>query len=319
MHTEKNNSVGVVEKKEISKDIPDSKNEIQVLEKAEKKEEGISDVKNLLRVVRYPASVGPGVVEKHSIKAWGPAIGLQALIQGFFVLCLYHSMNQRILSALVDLGHSVSKGLVNMSEEMIDFIEKTFIYNIAKIPILGESFSEAADTYLSDYLTLLSTGLSTETNNILYDLYPAINLPVGIGFLMGIVTSLLGVLLSALVIKLFVIITKHPFKSFPEIFSLLAIRSVVTIPMVFVLAILSIFFPMAGVVLMPLVSLFGMTYMFAVLFKSNNEISVNRFVYVFPLIIVLMLLVSAITSMIGGMATGASIGMRVMDFFQSLQ
>lgn len=277
------------------------------------------DIADLLRVIIIPASKGPDVVAKHSVKVWSIAIAVYAIVNGFFVLCFYHGINQAILRAFVDFGNSIANGLKNMSEEMMGFIVNTFLFNVAKIPFIGESISKAANNYLSDYLTLLATGISTETNDLLYNLYPAISLPEGIGFLMGIIASLICILLSALVLKLFLVVIKHQFKSFPEIFSLLAIQCVISIPIVFALAIISIFFPMVGAALLPLAMLYGMSYMFSVLFKSNNNISENRFVYVIPLVIILMLFISIIATTIEGIGAGASIYVRLDAFFQTLQ
>ncbi len=308
------------EKQEIATNISDSKNEIQVSEEAaESGEKELSDFAALFQVVKYPSTKGALVVERHSMKAGGLAIAVHALIKGFFVLCLYHSLNQKLLLSFVNLGNSISNGLRNTSEELMDFLVKTFIFNISKIPIFGETISKVADQYLSDYLTLLATSISTETNDLLYNLYPAISLPEAIGFLAGVLASLIGIGLCALVLKLFLTLIKHPFQSFPEIFSLLAIRCVISIPIVFVTAILSVFFPVAGIILLPLATLFGMCYMFAVLFRSNNEISENRFVYVLPFVIILMLIVSVLTASVEGIATGASICVRLEAFFQTLQ
>ncbi|MCR5774139.1 MAG: hypothetical protein K6G42_03545 [Lachnospiraceae bacterium] len=306
------------EKKEASVEKTDTQAGLKISEGAEE-QKSTSDIMALLQVLRFPASIGPKVVTEHSTKASCIAIAVQALVKGFFVLCFYHGMNQKILRAFVNFANSISNGLRNMSEELIDLLAKTVIFNISKVPLLGEPISKVADKYLSGYLTLLATSFSTATNDILYDLYPAVSLPEGIGFLMGVLASLIGVGLSALVLKLFLVVAKHPFKSFPEIFSLLSIRSVVSIPIVFVVAILSVFLPMTGAMLLPLAALFGMSYMFSVLFNSNNRTSENRFVYVVPFIIILMLIISVLTSAIEGLATGASIYARLEAFFQTLQ
>ncbi|MCR4904253.1 MAG: hypothetical protein K6A23_15450, partial [Butyrivibrio sp.] len=130
------------------------------------------DIADLLRVIIIPASKGPAVVAKHSAKVWPVAIAVYAIVKGFFVLCFYHGINQAILRAFVDFGNSIANGLKNMSEEMLGFIVNTVLFNVAKIPFIGESISKAANNYLSDYLTLLATGISTETNDLLYNLYP---------------------------------------------------------------------------------------------------------------------------------------------------
>ncbi len=308
------------EKQEVLMSVSDSKTELQVSEeKSEKEEKRSSDFVALLQAVRFPATKGPLVVTKHSTKAGALAIAVQVLAKGFFVLCLYHSLNQKLLLNFVNFGNSISNGLRNTSEELMDFLVKTLIFNLSKIPIFGETISEAANQHLSDYLTLLATSISTGTNDLLYNLYPAISLPEGIGFLTGVLASLIGILLCALVLKLFLSIAKHPFRSFPEIFSLLAIRCVVSIPIVFFTSIISIFFPIVGIALLPLETLFGMSYMFAVLFRSNNEISENHFVYVLPFIIILIFFISVLTASVEGIATGASICVRLEAFFQTLQ
>ncbi len=307
-----------IEKSEISTNISDSQNELQIEEETEIKE-GNSDLMDLLQVMRFPVNKGPGVVTEHSPKAWGPVIAVQALVNGFFVLCFYHSMNQKILNYFVNFGHSISNGLKNMSDELMAFLVNTVIFNVEKIPFIGESVSKAANNYLSDYLTLLATSISTETNDLLYNLYPAINLPEGIGFLMGVITSFLSVGLTALVLKLFLSISKHPFKSYPEIFSLLSVRGVVSIPIVFVISIISIFFPVVGVSLLPISMLFGMSYMLAVLFRCTDKTSQNRFVYVLPFIIILMFIILVLTVTIEGVLTGASIYVRLDAFFQTLK
>ncbi len=306
------------ETNELMMDTLDSKAEIKVPEEAERNK-GISDFLSLLQVMILPVSKGPAVVSEHSVKAWPFAIAVQALVKGFFVLCFYHGINQAILRAFVEFGNSISDGLKNMSEEMMGFLVNTVIFNVSKIPFIGESISKAANNYLSDYLTLLATSISTETNDLLYDLYPAVSLPEGLGFLMGIIASLIGIGLSALVLKLFIIIIRHPYQSFPEIFSLLAIQSVISIPIILVVAIISLFSPAAGAVLLPLAAMFGMSYMFSVLFKGNDQISENRFVYVFPFVIILMLLISVVATAIEGIGAGASIYVRLDAFFQSLQ
>ncbi len=307
------------EKQEIVMSISSSETELQVSEEnSENKERGISDFMDLLQVVRFPATKGPLVVTRHSAKAGAASIAVQALVKGFFVLCLYHSLNQKLLLNFVNFGNSISTGLRNTSEELMDFLTKTLIFNLSKIPFFGETISEVANQHLLDYLTLLATGISTETNDLLYNLYPAICLPEGIGFLMGVLASLIGIVLCALVLKLFLSISRHPYKNFPEIFSLLAIRCVISIPIVFVIAILSIFFPVAGIILIPLEMLFGMSYMFSVLFRSNNKTSENNFVFVLPFIIILLLIISVITASIEGIATGASICVRLEAFFQTL-
>ncbi|MCR5237589.1 MAG: hypothetical protein K6E34_10360 [Lachnospiraceae bacterium] len=308
------------EKKNISTDITDSKTNPQTSEEAVTKEQkGYSDFAALFQVMRFPATKGPLVVTKHSAKAGVLAIAVQALVKGFFVLCLYHSLNQKLLLCFVTLGNTISNGLRNASAELMDFLVKTLIFNISKIPVLGETLSNMADQYLSDYLTLLATGISTKTNDLLYNLYPAVCLPEGIGFLTGVLASLIGIGLCALILKLFLAISKHPFQSFPEIFSLLSIRCVISMPIVFVAAILSIFFPIAGIVLLPLAALFGMCYMFAVLFRSNNEISENRFVYVLPFIIIVTLIISVLTASLEGIAAASTICMRLEAFSQTLQ
>ncbi len=298
-----------------------SENESQILavtgEKEEKKE--LSDFMALLHVVIAPVSNGPGLVSKHSAKAWCPAIILQSLMKGFFVLCFYHSLNQEILKSFVEFGNSISNGLRNMSGEMTDFIVQTVAFNISKIPFVGETISKAVSNYISDYLTLIATGVSADTNDLLYNLYPAIKMPEGIGFLMGVLSSLVWIGLSALVLKLFLAISKHPFQKFSEIFSLLSIRCIVIIPIVFVLAITSIFFPIAGAVLLPISTLYGMCYMLAVLFKSNSKNSENRFVYVLPLFIILIIIVSMLTAIIEMGAAGASIIVRLDAFMGTLQ
>ncbi len=319
MHTkDSSTSTQEVEKKDVIVDIANSQAEHLVSEDTDSKK-SVSDWADLFRVIIFPASKGPYVVAKHSARACPIAIAVYAIVKGFFVLCFYYGINQAILRAFVEFGYSIADGIKIMSEEMKRFVVNAVIFNISKIPIIGEPISQAANNYLSDYLTLLSTSISTETNDNLYNLYPAISLPEGIGFLMGITASLIGIILSALVLKLFLVIIKHPFKSFPEIFSLLAIRCVISIPIIFVIAIISIFLPMAGVVLLPLEILYGISYMFSVLFKSNNEISENRFVYTIPFVIILMLLVSVIATAIEGVGAGISIYVRLDAFFQTLQ
>ncbi len=307
-----------IEKNEITANITDSETSINEIEVIDKKEESF-DFPALLQVIKFPSSKGPVVVLDHSIKSWCPAILLQSFIKGFFVLCFYHSMNQKLLGIFVNFGNSISKGLQNMSDELMNILVNTVIFNVSKIPFIGESISKAANNYLADYITLLATSVSTGTNDFLYDLYPAISLPEGIGFLMGIFSSLLGIGLSALVLKLFLVLSKHPFQSYPEIFSLLAIKSIITAPIIFVISILSFFFPIAGGLLLPFAMLYGMSYMISVLFKTNTIISENRIVYFLPIFIILILIVSILTVVIEGIPTCASIYVRLNAFFQTLQ
>ncbi|MCR5748090.1 MAG: EI24 domain-containing protein [Lachnospiraceae bacterium] len=289
----------------------------------EKKEEDSdkSDPKpvSVLQVIRFPMSKGPAFVKQHSAKVWCPAILLHALVTGFYVLCFYHSMNQKLLRAFVDFGNSISVGLRNMSEEMARFLEETLIFNIAKIPVVGDTVSKIAGQYVSDYLTLFATSVSTETNEFLYELYPAINLPESLGFLMGLLTSLLGIILSALVLKIFLCIAKHPSRSFPEIFSLLAIRCVIRIPIVFAIAIFSIFFPVIGVAVLPIALLYGVSYMYGVLLKSTDKKSENRIIFLLPFIIIFMFMITVLMFAVEGIVTGASIYSRLSVFFQAVE
>ncbi len=310
--------------KENSTDMIAPEAESHDVEEATKGEEQIEQkdtvgFMSLFKILKFPASTGPVFVSKHPVKVWCTTMGVQALIMGFFALCVYHSINQAIIRTFIAIGTSVADGLNNMSKEVLELLQGSIIFYISKIPFVGESFSQAADKYLSANLTLLVSYLSSETNSFLYDLYPAVNLPEGIGFGAGVLASLIGALLTALILKMFLCIAKHPLRSFSEIFSFLAIRSVVNIPIVFVLAIIGLFFPAASIAILPLGLIFGMSYMTAVLFKSTDKRSEDRLVYVFPFIIILLMLISVITIAIEGVATGYSIYMRMSEFFQTLQ
>ncbi len=276
-------------------------------------------IASLLEMIKHPVGAGPDFVKNSPAAPRNIAIALHALIMGFYVLSLYHSLNQKLLRSFVDLANSLSKGLANTSEEVLNVLKGSVVFFLSKIPLLGETISGAADQYLTDNLYLLTSYLTTETNNFLNELYPAVSLPEGIGFVAGVVTTLVGIGLSALVLKLFLHIAKHPTHSFSEIFSLLAIRSVVCIPIVFVLAIVSLFLPTLGILLFPLAMIFGMSYMCAVLFHSSDKTSEDRLVYVFPFLLILLLLVSLLVFALQGAATGASIGTRLSAFSQTLQ
>ncbi|MCR4924346.1 MAG: hypothetical protein K5931_10110 [Lachnospiraceae bacterium] len=277
-----------------------------------------SDIGSLLQVVRYPVSRGPQFVTRHPAKACCLAILLYSLLSGFYVLCLYHSLNQQLIQAFVALGKSVSLGLRNMSDEVLRLLEGSIIYFISQIPVYGDSISEGAKAYFSDYLELLIAYLSSETNNFLYELYPAINLPEALGFLTGLLTAFLGILLVALILKIFLAIAKHPFRGFANIFSLLSILCLIKMPFFFIASILGLFLPNAAMAIIPLASIFGMSYMCAVLFKGSDKRSEDRLVFVFPFILIFMMIVVLIIFAAKGTATGYSIYTRLMEFYKML-
>ncbi len=276
-----------------------------------------SDVKSLLQLIVHPVSTGEGFVRKHSWKAWGFAMLLHAVMVGFFNLSLYHSTNQAILRGLMQIGDAVSKGLSTLSDTLIGALENSLVALLSMIPAVGEAISGFADQLLSQQISHLARYLSLEVRDFLQQLYPALKLPEGLGFLLGLIGTLAGTFLIALIMKLFMRIAKHPFRKYQEMLSLLAIRSMISIPIIFIASILALFIPVIGLFVCPLALLFGISYLYAVLLKSVDKDHENRLPFVFPFIVLVILGIVLLMVAITGVSSGVSIYLRLSEFFQT--
>lgn len=275
-------------------------------------------VKMLPRLILKPATCGPDFVKKRHLAASFLAIGLHALGAAFFAISLFHSMNTALLDILLNLGDKVSEGLYSLSGTIHEFLEQSLVSLISMIPGIGEALGSSLDNAAGAGLDHAARYFSLEVSNFLSKLYDVLELPEGLGFVLGLVGSFVSSLIMVLLIKLLLKITSHPMRKKGESLAIAAIRSMIAIPFVVISAIAAMFSPIVGILLFNLVFIFEVVYMFTVIIRSGDAKSADKLSFFYPFFVIIALGVMALSFGIVSAGAVATIYSKASTFISTL-
>ena len=275
-------------------------------------------VKILPRLIMKPATYGPDFIKKRHTGASFLAIGLHALAGAFFVISLFHGLNVALLNMLLDLGNKVSEGLYSLSGMLHELLENTLVSLISMIPGIGEALGASLDSSAGAGLDHAARYFSLEVSNFLSKLYDTLELPEGLGFLLGLVGSFTASMLMVLLIKLLLKITSHPMRKKGESLAIAAIRSMIAIPLILISAVAVMFSPVVGLIIYHLVFVFEVVYIFTVMIRSADARSADRLSFLYPFFVCIAFVISLLAIGIVSAGAGATIYSRVNDFISTL-
>ena len=275
-------------------------------------------VKMLPKLIMKPVTYGPDFVKKRHVGASFLAIILHALSGGFFAISLFHSLNAAILNLLLDLGSKVSEGLYGLTGMIHELLENTLISLISLIPGIGEALGSSLDSASGTGLDHIARYFSLEVSNFLAKLYNLIELPEGLGFLLGLVAAFATTMIMVLLIKLLLTITSHPMRKKKESLTVAAIRSMIAIPFLVISAIAAMFSPIVGILIFNLVFIFEVVYIFSVLIRGADARSGDRLSFIYPFFVLIALGIFLVAIGIVAVGAGATIYFRIDGFLSSL-
>ena len=270
-------------------------------------------VKMLPKLIFGSATWGPVFVKRGDLGASLLAIGAHAVAAALFVISLFHGTNVALLNMLLDMGAKVSEGLYGLAGQIRGLLEDTLISLLSMIPGIGESLGSSLDSAAGASLDHAARYFSLEVSNFLNQLYDVIKLPEGLGFLLGLIGSILASALIVLLLKLLLWLVKHPHRKMKECLAAGAIRSMVAIPFLIISAALAVFFPMAGIAVYQLVIIFELVYLYTVTIRSADARSADRMSFLFPFFVVFSCVVMALSVLIVFAGAGASIYARASE------
>lgn len=275
-------------------------------------------IKMLPKLIIKPVTCGPDFIKKRHLGASLLAIVLHALSGAFFTISLFQSINMALLNLLMDLGNSATESLYGLTGQIQKLFESTLVSWLSMIPGIGEGLGSSLDDAAGASLDHIARYFSLEFNNFLSKLYEIITLPEGLGFLLGLVGSLLASFIMVLVIKFLLMISRHPLRKRGAGMPLAAIRSMIAIPFIVVSAVVAFFSPVVGLLIYNIVFVFEMVYLFSVLIRSADARSADRLSFLYPFFVIVALGVSFIAIAVVAAGSGLTIYQRASEALTAL-